>query len=110
MGKAIEETILQSFFLVMDKESMDRLSSSLPHYIHSYAKWALVHEFKDAGFSLLHDSVTNGTCSHVVPLLETSVNTVVSLDHILGKVVFFDLKSMPGIVFAANFPNTLEKF
>lgn len=77
---------------------------------HSYAKWALVHEFKVAGFSLLHDSVTNGTCSHVVPLLETSVNTVVSLDHILGKVVFFDLTSMPGIVFAANFPNTLEKF
>jgi len=32
------------------------------------------------------------------------------LDHILGKVVFFDLTSMPGIVFAANFPNTLEKF
>lgn len=77
---------------------------------HSYVKWALVHEFKVAGFSLLHDSVTNGTCSHVVPLLETSVNTVVSLDHILGKVVFFDLTSMPGIVFAANFPNTLEKF
>lgn len=55
--------------------------------------------------SLVHDSVTNGTCSHVVPLLETSVNTVVSLDHTLGK-VFFDLTSMPGIVFAANFQNT----
>ncbi|XP_041916006.1 uncharacterized protein LOC121680620 isoform X3 [Alosa sapidissima] len=77
---------------------------------HSCAKWALVHEFKCAGFSLLQDDVTNGTCSHVVPLLETSANTVVSLDHILGKVVFLDLASMPGIVFAAHFPNTLEKF
>lgn len=74
----------------------------------SCAKWAVVHEFKSAGFSLLQDSVTNGTCSHVVPLLETSANTVVSLDHILGKVVFLDLTSMPGIVFAAHFPNTLK--
>lgn len=53
----------------------------------SCAKWALVHEFKGAGFSLLQDSVTNATCNHIVPLLDTSANTVVSLNHILGKVV-----------------------
>ena len=88
---------------------MDRLSSFFTSG-QSGQKWALVHEFKGAGFSLLQDNVTNGTCNHVVPLLETSVNTVVSLDHILGKVVFFDLTSMPGIAFAAHFPNTLERF
>ncbi|XP_070408783.1 uncharacterized protein [Nothobranchius furzeri] len=73
-------------------------------------KWVLVHELKDAGFSLLQDSRTNGTCSHVVPLVETSVRTVVPLDCILGKVVYLDLTSMPGIVFVAHLPNTLERF
>lgn len=77
----------------------------------SSTKWALINEFESAGFSLLQDTVTNGTCFHVVPLLETSVNTVVvAPEHVLGKVVFLDLTSMPGIVFAAHFPNTLEKF
>ena len=109
MGKAIEETILQSFFSSDGQRKYGQIEFFFTSE-HSRAKWALVHEFKVAGFSLLHDSVTNGTYRHVVPLLETSANTVVSLDHILGKVVFFDLTSMPGIVFAANFPNTLEKF
>ena len=46
-----------------------------------------------------------------MPLFETSVNTVaVSLEHVMGKVIFIDLTSMPGIVFAAHFPNTIEKF
>jgi hypothetical protein len=34
---------------------------------------------------------------------------VIALEHVLGKVVFRDLTSMPGIVFTANFSNTLEK-
>ena len=73
-------------------------------------KCALISEFEKAGFSLLQDTVTHGTCFHVVTLLETPVNTVViSLEHVLGIVVILDLTSMPGIVFAAHFPNTLEK-
>lgn len=76
----------------------------------SGAKWALISEFESAGFSLLQDTLNNGTCFHVAPLLDTPVNTVVvALEHVLGKVVFLDLTSMPGIVFAAHFPNTLEK-
>lgn len=77
---------------------------------HSCIKWALVHEFKGAVFSLLQDSVTNGTCNHVVPLLKTSARTVVSLSCIFGKVVFLDLTSLPGIVFTVHFPNTLQRF
>lgn len=71
---------------------------------------AIVTEFESAGFHLLRDCVTNGTCFHIAVLLEVPVNvTVVPVEHILGKVVFLDLSSMPGIVFVANFPNTLEK-
>lgn len=74
------------------------------------SKLAIVTEFESAGFHLLRDHVTNGTCFHIAVLLEVPVNvTVVPVDHILGKVVYLDLSSMPGIVFAAHFPNTLEK-
>jgi hypothetical protein len=42
--------------------------------------------------------------------LETPVSTfVIALEQVLGKVAFLDLTSMPGILFAAYFPNTLEK-
>ena len=71
----------------------------------------LIHPMTFGVLGILRDSVTNGTCFHVVPLFETSVNTVaVSLEHLMGKVIFIDLTSMPGIVFAAHFPNTIEKF
>ena len=74
-------------------------------------KLALIDEFKRAGFSLLQDDVTHGTCFHVVPLLENATNTVVvALEHVISKVVFLDITSMPGIVFAAHYPNTLERF
>ena len=77
----------------------------------SGAKWALINAFESADFTLLQDAVTNGSCFHVVPLLENSVNTVaVSLENILGKVFFIDLTSMPGLVFVSHFPNTLETF
>ena len=34
-----------------------------------------------------------------MPLFETSVNTVaVSLEHVMGNVIFVELTSMPGIV------------
>lgn len=73
-------------------------------------KLAFVNEFSCAGITLLQDTVTGGTCFHIVSLLETPVKrTVVALENILGKVVFLDLSSMPGIVFAAHFPNTLER-
>lgn len=73
-------------------------------------KLAFVNEFSCAGITLLQDTVTGGTCFHIVSLQETPVKrTVVALENILGKVVFLDLSSMPGIVFAAHFPNTLER-
>ena len=52
----------------------------------SEAKWALIKAFESADVTLLQDAVTNGSCCHVVPLLENTVNTVaVSLENILGK-------------------------
>lgn len=58
----------------------------------------------------MQDNITNGSCSYVVPILENYASTVVSLDCILGKVFVLDLTSMPGIVFAAHLPKTIERF
>lgn len=73
-------------------------------------KLAFVNEFAVAGINLLWDTLTGGTCFHIVNLLEVPVKrTVVELESILGKLMFIDLSSMPGIVFAAYFPNKLER-
>lgn len=71
---------------------------------------AFVNEYAVAGINLLRDTLTGGTCFHIVSLLEVPVKRiVVGLESILGKLMFIDLSSMPGIVFAAHFPNKLER-
>lgn len=73
-------------------------------------KLAFLNEFAVASINLLQDTLTGGTCFHIVSLLEVPVRkTVVGLESILGKLMFIDLSSMPGIVFAAHFPNKLER-
>ena len=72
--------------------------------------FAFVNEFSVAGIHLLQDCLTGGTCFHIASLLEVPVKrTVVAFERILGKLMFIDLSSMPGIVFAAHFPNILER-
>lgn len=45
-----------------------------------------VNEFAVVGINLLRDTVTGGTCFHIVSLLEVPVKrTVVGLESILGK-------------------------
>ena len=71
---------------------------------------AFVNEFLCAGIHLLQDTVTGGTCFHIVSLLGTPVErTVLPLENILSKVVFLNLSSMPGIAYTAHFPNILER-
>lgn len=73
-------------------------------------KLAFLNEFAVASINLLQDTLTGGTCFHIVSLLEVPVRkTVVGLESILAKLMFIDLSSMPGIVFAAHFPNKLER-
>lgn len=76
----------------------------------SELKLAFVNEFAVAGINLLGDTLTGGTCFHIVSLLEVPVKrTVVGLESILGKLILIDLSSMPGLIFAAHFPNKLER-
>ncbi len=73
-------------------------------------KLAFVNVFSVANINLLQDTLTGGTCFHVVALLEVPVKrTVVTLERILGKLMFMNLSSMSGIVFVAHFPNRLER-
>lgn len=73
-------------------------------------KLAFVNEFLVADINLLQDTLTGGTCFHIVSLLEVPVKRiVVTLECILGKLMFMDLSSMPGIVFVSHFPNRLER-
>lgn len=54
--------------------------------------------------------MTGGTCFHIVSLLEVPVKrTVNTLESILGKSMFIDLSSIPGIVFVAHFPTKRER-
>ena len=66
-------------------------------------------EFAVADLSLLQDTLTGGTCFHIVTLLEVPVRTAVALESILGKLMCMELSSMPGIVFVAHFPNRLGR-
>lgn len=78
-----------------------RETSECPNEI----KFAFVNEFSLAGINLLQDSLTEGACFLEVPVKRT----VVAPESILGKLMFIDLSSMPGIVFVAHFPNRLER-
>ncbi|KAM3613128.1 uncharacterized protein V6R79_020974 [Siganus canaliculatus] len=76
----------------------------------SEINFAFVNEFSVAGIDLIQDTLTGGTCFHIVSLLETPVKrVVVALESILGKLMCIDLSSMPGILFVAHFPNKLER-
>lgn len=56
--------------------------------IQSEIKFAFVNEFSVAGINLLQDTLTGGTCFHIVSLLEAPVKrTVVALESILGKLM-----------------------
>ena len=59
---------------------------------------------------LSQNYVSNGTCFYITPLPETLAWMVApSLQCLLGKVVFLNVSSMPGLVFIVHFPNTIEK-
>lgn len=73
-------------------------------------KLTFVNEFPVAGINLSQYTMTGGTCFHIVSLMEVPVKqTVITLESILGKLMFIDLSSVSGTVFVAHFPNKRER-
>lgn len=70
-----------------------------------------MNKFLFAGIKHLQDTLTGGTCFHIVSLHNGPVNRkAVALEIILANLMFIDLSLVPGIVFAVHFSNKPEKY